>query len=249
MPRDLTLPDNNMSSEASNLKPVPDTPKSDDSHRRSRRRSRGNYRSEKKIRLLKIVLGSCLIAYFLTVAFTWMSMARTGNEMEEQTMQLRKQGKTIAETKAELQEVTTERDALVADRIPGLIPLDYDAAIAIDDQYIRNIIFTLVSNGRERHYEYRMVMHNNTLSIIKPKVEILLFDDVGIQVGRAVVEKSNATTEVDRADLDPGEVRSYSSSIDLFRIEEPRYFLLSIKEAPIPASEALREHLENVVEH
>ena len=175
-------------------------------------------------------------------------MARTANNMEQQTIQIRKQEKIITELQAELTTVTTERDELVENRFPGLIPLNYDAAIPINDKYIRNIIFTLVSNGREKYYEYRMVMHNETLSVIKPKVEILLFDDVGIQVGRAVISKMDATTEADRADLDPGEVRSYSSTVNLVRNSEPKYFLLSIADAPIASSDTLREHLGPVVD-
>jgi len=123
------------------------------------------------------------------------------------------------------------KDMMVQDRIPGLLPLIYDEAITVDAGYIRNIIFTLVKNGKQRSYEYRLVMHNDTLSIISPAVEILLFNDTGIQIGVTQVEYRDASTKTERIALDPGEVRSYTSSIDLIRDEEPTYFLLAISEA------------------
>jgi hypothetical protein len=110
------------------------------------------------------------------------------------------------------------------------VPLKYDEAIPVGNQYVRNIIFTLVKNGKKRKYEYHLVMHNETLSTIHPVVEILLFNDTGIQIGVAQVEYKDASTKSGHSALDPGEVRSYTSFIDLNRGEEPRYFFLAVSE-------------------
>ena len=142
---------------------------------------------------------------------------------------------------SKLETVKNEMDALVQNRIPGLLPLKYDEAITVDDQYIRNIIFTLARNGTKRNYEYRLVMHNDTLSVIRPVVEILLFNDTGIQIGVAQVEIMDASTGTKHSELYPDEVRSYTSTIDLMRDEEPSYFLLAASDANQVSAGMLRE--------
>ena len=148
---------------------------------------------------------------------------------------------------SELETARNAMDTLVQNRIPGLLPLKYDEAISVDDKYIRNIIFTLVKNGKKRNYEYRLVMHNDTLSVIRPVVEILLFNDIGIQIGVTQVENTDASTETERSVLDPGEVRSYTSSIDLIRDEEPSYFLLEVSVANQVSADRLRKQLGDVI--
>ena len=162
-------------------------------------------------------------------------------------VELRKQQVAMQAVNTELETVRKELDTLVKERIPGLLPLKYDEAISVDDKYIRNIIFTEVKNAKKRNYEYRLVMHNDTLSVIHPKVEILLFNDIGIQIGIAEVDYMNKSSEASHVALDPGEVRSYTSSINLLRNEEPRYFLLAVSEAKQASADTLREHLSDVI--
>jgi hypothetical protein len=127
------------------------------------------------------------------------------------------------------------------------VPLTSDETITTDNNYIRNIIFTLVKNGTKETYEYRLVMHNDTLSVIHPMVEILLFNDIGIQIGLAQVEHTNASTGTGRSSLDPGEVRSYTATINLIRDEEPHYFLLAVSEARQASADKMREQLGGVI--
>ena len=148
---------------------------------------------------------------------------------------------------SKLETARNEMDALVQDRIPGLLPLKYDEAITVDDKYIRNIIFTLARNGKKRNYEYRLVMHNDTLLVIRPVVEILLFNDIGVQIGVAQVEYMDASTGTKRSELYPDEVRSYTSSIDLIRDEEPSYFLLAVSDANRVSAGVLREQPGDVI--
>ncbi len=141
----------------------------------------------------------------------------------------------------------TERDLLVKGRIPELLPVEYDVAIDINEENIRNIIFTLARNGSNKIYEYRIVLSNETLAIIHPKVEILVFNDVGMQIGMAQISTSDATSGSGRPSLDPGEVRSYTGVIQLTRSEEPRYFLLVSSESNGASPEMLRMHLGDVI--
>ena len=211
------------------------------SRSRRSRRSRSSYRCEAKIRRYKYLLAGISILFLLIYIFTWFHIARESTEHEQTLLELRKQEIALKAVTSELETVRNEMDALVQNRIPGLLPLKYDEAITVDDSYIRNIIFTLVKNGKKRNYEYRLVMHNDTLSVIRPVVEILLFDDTGIQIGMTQVEYRDASTVTEHSALDPGEVRSYTSSIELLRDAEPSYFLLTVSEANRGSAYRLRE--------
>lgn len=205
------------------------------------RRSRSSYRCAAKIRRYKYLLAGIVTLFFLIYVFTWLHMNRKSSEHEQALLELRKHEIVISTLSAELETVKNELDTLVQERIPGLLPLKYDEAITVDDEYIRNIIFTLVKNGKKRSYEYRIVLHNDTLSVIRPAVEIMLFNDIGIQIGVTQIEYTDASSGTVSSALYPGEVRSYTSSIDLLRDEDPSYFLLAASEANRDSAERLRE--------
>jgi hypothetical protein len=221
--------------------------KSSNATSRQSRRSRSSYRYEARIRRYKYLLAGISILFLLIYMFTWFYVARKSAETEQALLELRIQEKTLGTINSELATVRNERDTLVQGRIPGLVPLTYDETITTDNNYIRNIIFTMVKNGTKETYEYRLVMHNDTLSVIHPMVEILLFNDIGIQIGLAQVEHTNASTGTGRSSLDPGEVRSYTATINLIRDEEPHYFLLAVSEARQASADKMREQLGGVI--
>ena len=211
------------------------------------RHSRSRYQSETRLRRYRFLLVGLAILFTLTYIFTWFHIAGKSTELLQSTVQLRKMDATLKNVSAELETIRSERDALVQGRIPNLLPLTYDEAIPIGEEYVRNVIFTLVKSGKNKIYEYRLVLHNDSLGIVRPKVEIFLFNDIGIQIGVAQVTSSDATTDVDRVELDPGEVRSYSSTIDMIRDEEPNYFLLTLSESYQASPDSLRKHLGNII--
>jgi hypothetical protein len=214
---------------------------------RRSRRSRSSYRYEAKIRRYRYFLIGICIIFLLTYVYTWLYIAKQSAQSEQVLLEFRQQEKQLSSMKAELSAATGERDALVQERIPGLLPIQYDQTITPDNEYIRNIIFTMVKTGQKETYEYRLVMQNDTLSVIHPMVEILIFNDVGIQIGMAEVRHKDASTTTRRAALDPGEVRSYTATINLIRDEEPYYFLLAVSQANQASAEKLREHLGDVI--
>jgi hypothetical protein len=200
------------------------------------------------IKRYRLLLAGISILFLVILIFSWLYLARESSEYHQAILDLRKQEVLAKNLASELETVKNERDVLVQERIPGLIPLTYDEAINIDNEHVRNIIFTLAKTGKKNIYEYRLVLHNNTLSIIRPKARIILFSDIGIQIGMAQIEQTDASTETDaRAALDPGEVRSYTAAIDLTRNEEPSYFLLDISETSNTATDKLRKQLEGVI--
>ena len=214
----------------------------------SSRRSRSSYRYATRVRRYRLLLAGISILFLIILIFSWLQTARESSRHHQAVLDLRKQEVLAKNIAGELETVKNERDVLVQDRIPGLTPLTYDEAINIDNEYARNIIFTLAKTGKKNIYEYRLVLHNNTLSIARPKAKIILFSDIGIQIGMAQIEQTDASTETDtRAALDPGEVRSYTAAIDLTRNEEPSYFLLDISEASNIATDKLRKQLDGVI--
>jgi hypothetical protein len=214
----------------------------------SSRRSRSSYRYETRVRRYKGLLAGISILFLIFLIFLWLHVARESSEYNQAMLDLRKQ-EVVAENLArELETIRNERDVLVQERIPGLIPLVYDEAITVDNEYVRNIIFTLAKSGNKNINEYRLVLHNNTLAVARPKAEIILFNDIGIQIGMARIDQTDAITETDaRTALDPGEVRSYTAAINLIRNEEPSYFLLIITEANHTATDKLRQQLNGVI--
>ena len=221
--------------------------KIDSAGSRRSRRSRSSYRCETRIRRYKYLLAGIAILFVLTYLFTWFYVTRKSAESELALRELRLQQKALDSINGELDKVKAQRDALVQGRIPGLVPLKYDEMITPDQQYIRNIIFTMVRNGQQETYEYRLVVHNDTLSVIHPMVEILLFNDIGIQIGLSRVQHKAASTATGRPSLDPGEVRSYTANIEMIRDEEPQYFLLVVAEERQTSAHKMREPLGEVI--
>jgi hypothetical protein len=214
----------------------------------SSRRSKSSYRYASKFRRYRIILAGISILFCLVLIFSWLHFSRESSDHRQAIMDLRKQEVLTESLARELDSVKNERDILVQERIPGLIPLTYDEAITIDNEYVRNIIFTLAKSGKKNIYEYRLVLHNNTLTVAHPKAEIMLFNDIGIQIGMAKIEQTDATNDIDtRATLDPGEVRSYTAAINLGLNEEPSYFLLVISERSNATTEKLRQQLDGII--
>jgi hypothetical protein len=230
------------SNTVSKIEPVRTRQPSDSRHPRS------SYRYESRVRRYKIYIALISLFFLIALFFMWLDSNNDSSEYHQAILDMRKQEVVTKKLATELETVKAERDILVQQRIPGLIPLLYDETINVDNKYVRNIIFTLAKSGKKNIYEYRLVLHNNTLTVARPKAEIILFNNIGIQIGMAQIEQSDATIEIDgRAALDPGEVRSYTAAIDLIRDEEPSYFLLIISESKHTATDKLREQLDGVI--
>ncbi|RLA23856.1 MAG: hypothetical protein DRQ61_02700 [Gammaproteobacteria bacterium] len=69
-------------------------------------------------------------------------------------------------------------------------------------------------------------MDNRNLLPVRPEVKILFFDHVGIQVGVSELGMGNGLPITEP--LERGEIRSYSSSLELADDLEPQYFQVQI---------------------
>jgi len=106
-----------------------------------------------------------------------------------------------------LEESRLSLDTLVNSRIPGLLPFRIGEPISVDTPFVREIRFkpaTLPASG----YECKLVIENDSSSVIRPNISVAVFDDVGIEVARAqLVDASHDS-------LRPDEVRSFFANLE-----------------------------------
>lgn len=129
-------------------------------------------------------------------------------------------GKLLPEAKKMRQEL----EGMIKGRMPHLRPLEPDKVITIGDGYVKNILFSVLNVNSKNKYEYKLVMENTSNLLVRPEVQILVFNNHGVQIGMA---ENN-----ERLDLIPGESRSRSSDIRLFIKDEPRYFIIHTPKEP-----------------
>jgi hypothetical protein len=139
----------------------------------------------------------------------------------------------LVEAQAQAQKASEEVAALVQGRIPNLHPVALDQVIPVGRHYVKNVAFAQLREGGVPSYEYKLLLQNDTDAMAIPRVRVLLFDRLGVEIGRALV----ASSEGDDADsqiLYPGTARSHSGTFELPRDAEPAYFLLDVADAAIP---------------
>jgi hypothetical protein len=177
-------------------------------------------------RALRAALIVTLGALVLVLVFGWVytNVLRGRAAADAERVALRE--RELAELKLELESLRGERDALATGRLPGLLPLEYDRALELGQQYLRNVIFTQTGTSGERRYEYRVIVANPGPAPLRPAVRLLFFDARGIQVGESDVEREGGGAATGTgAWLQPNETRSYTAVVQMREGSEPRYFL------------------------
>ena len=194
-------------------------------HRSSGYHGSRRHRSFKTKLIIILGLGLALETVFLLVSYIRMNIAE--NENLDLVLAERKQSQELEYLRPQVEKLQADVAMLTQSRLPELTPLEFDKVIPMEKDYVKNIVFTVSGKGDAKLYEYKVVMHNGSLNLIHPQVDILFFDPVGIQVGasRLGVQKDGTPTlEM----LDRGEIRSFSSRIDLTDNVLPQYFRLKI---------------------
>jgi len=197
---------------------------------RSKRFSRRtkSQRAEKTVRQLQILI-VILIAVMVISAFAvGSSVQPLRSQRDALSLEVLRLERDLAVSKEELKFVVAERDELVTTRIPGLESLAFDETITVERDYVRNILFTMTVQRGQSAYEFRLVLANDELSDVIPNVSVLLFNQLGIQVGAASVSLKSLSMETGLFKLAPGDVRSYSGRVDLLNATEPTYYVLDI---------------------
>lgn len=216
---------------------IPEGHNSSHSRRRSRdgHRSGRGERSERKSKTLK-ELHACrknklwLLLLLVFVVLGWVvsglfikgyvnSARKDKNALEAKLYRMQA---TFDENEAAMKQMKEDMDAVVKGRIPGLKSIVFDEVIRIDDQYVKNILFTLRKKGEEINYEYKIVLHNQTPSVLEPRVQIYLFSRTSLQIGYADLKGGGDAV------LIADESRSHSGSFDISQDGEPVYFMVKV---------------------
>lgn len=132
----------------------------------------------------------------------------------------------LEEMKNKMISMEAEVIELVESRLPHLNELSYDEVIAIEGQYIKNIVFTVTGKNSQKLYEYKAVFENSGSAVIEPKASLTFFDRLGIQIGRSNIGSDLSEDNGNR--LERGEVRSYYNNIQFPVSSIPRYFMISM---------------------
>lgn len=189
------------------------------------RRRRRRYGSSRRRALLVSVLGLSLgvsifllIGVAITLGGRVSKLTKANSELNTALFRFEQQ---VKELEPRVEELEEELRQVVAGRFPNLHPLEPDTVLPVNEQYVKNLVFTVINQGTVKHYEYRVVMENPFDHAVRPHFRVMVFDRLGVQVG---VDEIN-----EMEDLNAEESRTYSSRLDLFKTGEPRYFHIDFR--------------------
>ncbi len=196
-------------------------------HRTPPPRFRGSRRYETRLRYFKLLGSAAGVTALVLLVIAKFAIEGLESENQILAVKTRKQAIQLEESQVQLKKLRQDIGVLVEGRIPDLHRLEFDKTISLDREYVRDIIFTLTGVGAEKKYEYRVVLHNDSLNTAYPLVNVFIFDKLGIQLGMTGNSRSDAFPTTELITLQPGEIRSYSSTVPLDRNETPVYFLVT----------------------
>lgn len=179
-----------------------------------------------KRKRLTLLLSIGLVFSFLLNLVLGVMLGSSAREVTLSVAVEQKLQRELSEIRPKFEKMASEIEALTLNRLPGLVVLTYDKVLPINEQYVKNIVFTQTGSEKSKRYEYKVVMDNRNLLPVHPEVKILFFDRVGIQVGFSELGMGEGLTISDH--LERGEIRSYSSSIELSTGLEPKYFQVQL---------------------
>jgi hypothetical protein len=194
-----------------------------------RARSRSKTRRIRHLRILAALLVVAVVVTAIGWILSWTRVQTLESEALHLDSQLRKAQGELETIRARLAERETEVRTLVEGRIPGLIEIQYNKLIDVNDRYVVNLTISEAGIEDDRHLEYHIVLKNDTSGIILPAVKIFLFDAFGLQIGVSSVERRHATSITDFAELSPGETRSYHAKLAVERDSTPKYYMLHVQ--------------------
>jgi len=182
-------------------------------------------RTVRKLQYLVAILVAILVIGAFAVGTTVQPLRAKRDLLSRERLRLERD---LVLSEERLALMTAERDELVTTRIPGLEALVFGETIDVERKYLRNVLFTLTVQQGHPAYEFRVVLANNELTDIIPNVAVLLFNELGIQLGSSRISLGTLVSDTGSFKLAPGDVRSYSGQVELSDSGEPAYYVLEI---------------------
>ena len=205
------------------------------SHRRRNRALPRDYSSRshswsRRSRLLLLVIIVLVVIDFFTALLLGTHVYRLNHENLALRANLARAENELHKVAPELEQLRIDLEKLIRGKLPRLRELKYDRVLPLDEAYLKNITFTEIINRDSRAHEYKLVVQNNTSAPLWPEIQLLVFNELGIQVGKAEIGTSDPNA-LKAGSLGVGEVRSYSAAIQfLDKNAMPAYFMLRISE-------------------
>ena len=196
---------------------------------RSTHRSRHNSRSRRRT-LIIIALSIASFSMFIALLVLSVKLNDSRRELADVSFIERKQARELERLRPRVAELEQEVSALVESRLPHLTQLEFDKVFPVDQEYVKNIVFSLAGKGGIRNYEYKLVMENRAFHSIQPHVQVLIFDRNGIQIGLSELGV-NEDGKFTQPMLEHEEIRSHVDEIVLSEDATPEYFMVRIKDA------------------
>lgn len=163
-----------------------------------------------------ILFAACTGLAFWALQLQTTSQVSVARQQEE----IRSLSTQLAASTNDLDVARREVDALVSERIPGLLAFRVDEPLAVDTPNVREFSFKSANSFGSVH-EAKLVMENDGDALINPTLDVVLFDEVGVEIARA--EIVNGDRDALRAD----EIRTFFAKLDTPEGRVPRYFRLS----------------------
>lgn len=165
----------------------------------------------------------------LIVAYTQMMMVE--NERRTLSQAIQAEARELKLLQPQFVSLKQEVARQVTARSPGLRSLLLDQVIPIDQDNVVNIAFAATGKDDSKVWEYKAVMANDSADPIHVRLDLLLFDEGGVQIGRSPFLKNSLKDGAD-APLHGGEVRSFHGTAELNQEENPPvYFMLARRPA------------------
>jgi len=187
--------------------------------------------SRQKIKHLKL-LATVLLALLVTVAVAasmlLFQVQRFRGDAEHFATEIAQRDNELAKAREKITQMSNDMRALLSNRIPGITELVTNRQVELNDKYFKNITFVRSGVGTSQTIEFSAVLENQTPDPVLPQVDIVLFDELGLQTGAARLDKSQTVTPVTMSELQPGETRTYSGRITLQRQTPSKYFVVDV---------------------
>jgi hypothetical protein len=182
-------------------------------------------RTKKKILALQSGLAGTLCVLVLILLIGGWFIRDAVEVRDELRGDLSRAESALLTARAEFEQKDRQISELVKGRIPNLVDLEFDRLVPFVDSNIRNITFTQVRIADELFLEYRVVFHNRGDLSIDPVARVLLFDEMGIQIG---------VGRVPVGELLPDEVKSYTGIAEVIPYTTPLYFAIATESGLLP---------------
>jgi len=204
---------------------------SDQNQRRGERRrgARGPHGEELRVelgvarrhrRVLAISTALLLLACGVLGVWALRNQSVLSAALNRKQAEIEKLRADLSAAMTEAEEARRAVDALVMDRIPGLLPFRTDEPLSVDLPFVREISFKQ-ADAPVNGYECKLVVENDSSTEIRPALNARVFDDVGIQLAEAQLMDGV------RDELRPDEIRSFFANLEIPKGSAPRYFQLT----------------------